>query len=250
MICLKIQVDYFDFFYNEVLPILSKNSIRVIIITSQLNLPQIRGSHKTDNLLNNNTIMLWISQNPIYTNNHKYMAFPYGIHHCNITEYINFVKSHNINNHKNVKILNQYSSVHSHLPNNHIRKLYDIFGKNSGKQMSYRDFLTNILDAEFIISTAGDRDDCYRHYESIGLNTVPISNITNEYKDIFGESMVYSNAEEMVDMVKNKTVNVKYKKPNRDILTVSYWISKINKKLESVILFSAPMDINKKFKSI
>jgi hypothetical protein len=163
------------------------------------------------------------------------MAFPYGISHHNINNYENFIKLNNINNSKTNKIINQYSTSHSHLPDNHIRKQFDIFGKNSGSQiLSYNEFLTNILNSEFVISTAGDRDDCYRHYECIGLNAIPVSNINGGYKDIFGESMIYSNAEEMVNMVNNKIVNYEYKKPNKSILTISYWICKINEKIKSL----------------
>ena len=229
---IQIQVDLFDFFYDEILPIIIKNNMKVVIITSQWHVPQIQRNHKTDELLNNNNIILWISQNPIYTNNEKYMAFPYGICHHNINDYVNFINSTNINNDKNIKILNQYASVHSHLPNNHIRKMFDIFGKNSGTSfVSYTDFLKNILKSEFVISTSGDRDDCYRHYECIGLNAIPVSNINGGYKDIFGDNMVYSNAEEMINMINKNIVNYNYKKPNRDILTISYWVCKINQKI-------------------
>jgi hypothetical protein len=231
---IQIQVDYFDFFYDEILPIIIKNNIKVAIITSQWHIPQIQRNDKTDELLNNDNIILWISQNPIYTDNEKYMAFPYGICHHNAVDYVNFIKSNNINNNKNIKILNQCSSPHGHLPDNHIRKQIDIFGKNSGEWKSYADFLTNILDAEFVISTAGDRDDCYRHYEIIGLNAIPVSNIGDEYKYIFGENMIYSNAEEMINMINNKIVNYEYKKPNKDILTISYWVCKINQKLKTL----------------
>jgi hypothetical protein len=89
----------------------------------------------------------------------------------------------------------------------------------------------NILNVEFVISTSGDRDDCYRHYECIGLNAIPISNINGGYKEIFEENMVYSNAEEMMNMIKYQTVNSNYTPPNKDILTISYWVCKINEKL-------------------
>jgi hypothetical protein len=134
---IQVQVDLFDFFYYEILPIIIKNNTKVVIITSQWHLPQIQRNHKTDDLLNNSNIILWISQNPIYTNNEKYMAFPYGICHLNINNYVNFIKLNNINSDKNIHILNQYASTHDHLPNNHIRKMFDIFGKNSGKICTY-----------------------------------------------------------------------------------------------------------------
>ena len=231
---IQIQVDLFDFFYDQILPIIIKNNLKVVIITSQFHFPQIERNNKTDDLLNNSNILLWISQNPIYTNNEKYMAFPYGIRHHNINDYVNFINSTNINIDKNIKILNQHASIHACLPNDHIRKKFDIFGKNSGKGfVNYIEFLTNILNSEFVISTSGDRDDCYRHYECIGLNAIPISNINYGYKDIFEDNMVYSNAEEMKNMIDKNIVNHSYKKPNRDILTISYWVCKI---IEKVIL--------------
>ena len=227
----QVQIDFFDFFYDEILPIICKNNIKVIIITSQENLPQIKRTKKTDDLLQNDNILLWISQNPIYTNNAKYMAFPYGILHRNITEYADFVKSNNITGDKNTKILNQNATVHPHLPKDHIRRVFDIFGKNSGEKMIYTKFLSNILDAEFIISTAGDREDSYRHYECIGLNAIPVSNISEGYKEIFGDNMIFSNAKEMIDMIDTNIVNYDYKKPDRDIITIPYWVRKINQRI-------------------
>jgi len=228
---IQIQVDYFDFFYEKILPIIMKNNICIIIITSQWHLPQLHKSYKTDNCLNSDNILLWISQNPIYYNNKKYMAFPYGLLHTSLFDYIKFVKMNDNNSPKENKLINQYSSVHGHLPNNHIRKVYDIFGKNSGKPLDYNTYLKNIMTSEFVISTPGDRDDCYRHYECIGLNALPISNIKNGYMEIFEDNMVYSNPEEMVNMVSFDMINKTYKNPNRDILTLPYWSEKIIKKI-------------------
>jgi len=232
---IQVQVEQFDFFHDEILPIIVNKNIKVIIITSQWHLPQITRNDKTDNILNSKNILLWISQNPVYENNEKYMAFPYGILHHKIDDYITFVKSRNTNIDKNVKILNQSSVVHGHLPDNHIRKVYDIFGINSGPKLNYMDFLNNIAMSEFVISTTGDREDCYRHYECIGLNSIPVSNISKPYTAIFEDNMIYSTPEEMVDMVNNKTVHHHYNPPNRDILTTAYWLDKINERTTRVL---------------
>lgn len=233
---IQIQVDYFDFFCNSVLPIICKNNVKVIIITSQWHIPQIQRSPATDKLLNHKNILLWISQNPIYENSEKYMAFPYGICHHQIKEYAQFLISNDANKNKSIKILNQNAAAHGHLPNDHIRKTHNIFGINSGRRLGYTEYLTNLSNAEFVISTAGDRDDCYRHYECIGLNAIPVSNIKGGYKCIFDENMVYSNAEEMVTMLKTNTVvNHIYKKPNKDVITISYWKNKIHERIDEII---------------
>jgi hypothetical protein len=231
---IQIQVDEFIFFCNTVLPIIEKNNIRVIIITSQEHLPQIHRNEYTDRVLNHPNILLWIGQNPIY-NDPKYMAFPSGIRQHNIFEYTQFAKSYNTNNPKSIKILNQCARAHPHLPQNHIRNAYTIFGRESGCPISYNDFLTNISNAEFVISTSGDRDDCYRHYECIGLDAIPVSNIGGDYKNIFNENMLYSNAEEMVNMVTTGTVNYPYTKPNKDILTMRYWENQIQNKIYELL---------------
>jgi len=164
------------------------------------------------------------------------MAFPYGIRHHAISDYVNFIKSNdNQMIIKNKKILNQYASLYNHLCDNHIRKKFSIFGEKSGEILNYKQFLTNILDSEFVISTSGDRDDCYRHYECIGLNAIPVSNINGGYKDIFEENMVYSNAEEMINMINSNICNYTYKTPNKDILTIVYWVCKINKKIHNLL---------------
>jgi len=226
---IQIQVDLLDFFYVKITPILYTRKIKVIIFTSQWHLPQVTLSSKTDLLLNHENILLWISQNPIYKNHPKYMAFPYGICHHNVIHYVYFIKQNQIND-KNIMILNHYSSVHGHLPSDHIRKKYDLFGKNSGNLTNYDEFLNNLLHSKFVISTTGDRDDCYRHYECIGLNAIPISNIDPFYKDIFGENMVYSHAEEMVSMVDTQTIDYPYSSPDKDLLTIEYWKCKIQER--------------------
>jgi hypothetical protein len=208
---------------------------KIILITSQYHLPQLHRSERTDNILKDENILLWVSQNPIYTNNQKYMGFPYGVNQNSVNDYMNYVKGKEGKEGKDGKkgkIFNPRASVHGHLPYNHIRRQYEIFGKNSGPSLDYKSYLQKISQSEFVISTAGDRDDSYRHYECIGLKAIPVSNI--QYQSIFGENMIYSNALEMINMVENNLVNYKYNEPNQDILTIKYWVKKI-KEIKEIV---------------
>jgi hypothetical protein len=224
----QVQVDLFDFFCDTVLPILAKRKVKIILITSQWHLPQLQPTAKTYALLHHPSIFLWISQNPIYTHP-KYMGFPYGLLHRTLTYYLHFIRTTSIL--KTTTLVNQHASVHAHFPDDHIRKKYDLFGKNSGAPLKYKDYLQAISKSHFVISTTGDRDDCYRHYECIGLHAIPISNIDLKYKCIFGETMVYSNAEDMKHMV--LTQQVPYKSSlNKDVLTLAYWKREIHNKIE------------------
>ena len=219
---IQVSVDRFNYFYDQILPLIKLNNKKIILITSQYHLPQLHRSERTDNILKDENILLWVSQNPIYTNNEKYMGFPYGINQNSVNDYMNYVKGKKV---KEILIFNPRASVHGHLPYNHIRRQHEIFGKNSGPSLDYKSYLQKISQAEFVISTPGDRDDSYRHYECIGLKAIPVSNI--QYKSIFGENMIYSNALEMINMVENNLVNYKYNEPNQDILTIKYWVKKI-----------------------
>ena len=76
------EVNFFTEFCNE---ILDKITTKFILATGQWQLPQIIKSELTEKIINHENVLLWISQNPIYDNSDKYIAFPYGIVHENIT---------------------------------------------------------------------------------------------------------------------------------------------------------------------
>lgn len=217
----QVSVDLFYKFIKEILPILP---VKIILITSKRNLPQLHRNQLTDYYLNHKNIILWVSQTPIYKNNNKYMAFPYGIDNLKIKEYMKFVKKNYINsadiNNKDTYCYNSHIVIHNHLPINHIRR-NPIFS-SVNKKIPYENFLNNILKSMFTISLSGDRDDCYRHYECIGLNSIPISNIN--YKEIFQDNMIYSNINEIIEIINNNK-KFKYYNIDRNILTIQYWLN-------------------------
>lgn len=194
----------------------------------------------TDNFINNNKIILWISQNPIYENHNKYMAFPYGIKQTAINDYINFIKInyHKISNidSKTRLLFNSPVRVYNHLPKNHIRR-NSIFNSVKDRKLPYNEYLDIILKSKFTISTSGDRDDCYRHYECIGLNSVPITNIN--YIEIFGNNMIYSNLDNITKIInENKIIGYNETKNyiDKDILLIDYWRNKISFRLKNNLI--------------
>tara|TARA_Y100001933_G_C19007889_1_gene567392 strand:+ start:139 stop:1278 length:1140 start_codon:yes stop_codon:yes gene_type:complete len=232
---IQVQCDLFEFFHDTVLPYLEKNNIKIVLITSQFHFPCLEKSFKTENCLNHPSIILWISQNPIYKNKNIYFAIPYGLDHRNITDYINFSNSNKlIINNKTKYITNLYSNLHiNNLHRNHIRNKFKRILCNKNKKLPYKEYLKKVASSQFLISPAGDREDCYRHYEAIGLGTIPISNISKKYKSIFQKNMIFMEDRNIIKTIKSNNLNVKYKLPNKDILLISYWINKINKKLKN-----------------
>ena len=230
----QVQVDYFKDFCKYILPFLRANNIRIVLITSQWQMPQVEISSESYECLNCDNILLWASQNPIYSNHDKYMAIPYGLNHISLSNYIEFVK---LNEH-NIKIdnlFNGHAGTHAHLPINHIRRTHKIFGENSPQRLDYSSYLSMLSRAKFAISTTGDRDDCYRHYECIGLKAIPITNVGNEYISIFGNNMIYLNADQLLDIVSCNHLNYSYIIPDRNILTIIYWKIRLFAKLNELI---------------
>ena len=143
---IQVQVDLFNKFVNDILP---QINCRIIVITSQWHLPQIHRSPVTDNFIKNDKIMLWISQNPIYENYDKYMAFPYGINHRYVKKYMSFVKKNyneiRNNETKTELCFNSPFSCNRNIPSkNHIRK-HPIFSDIINKKIPYDEYLNSIL---------------------------------------------------------------------------------------------------------
>jgi len=204
-----VQVNFFEKFCNEILDKIDK---KIILATGQCHAYQIEKSIYTEKVLNNKNIVLWISQNPIYEDIDKYVAFPYGILHLDLYSYAIALLNFNFIKDKNV----------IHLSLNHAtnpcRKKLPIL-----PHLPRLDFYKEISKSKFLISPIGDRDDCYRHYEAIGLGTIPISNIGKQYKKIFGNNMHYTDIDDMVNIVNSNIYNFEYKEPNKDLICFDYY---------------------------
>lgn len=225
-----VENNYFDLFLNAYLPNIKS---KFVLITGQWCLPGIKRNSYTDQLLEHSKILLWISQNPVYENNPKYMAFPYGIKHTALGVYASMLLYRNIDKSNEILLtgLNRLTNIcRLKLP---IRD-----------NVCIPEFYENIAKSKFVISPIGDRDDCYRHYESIGLGAIPISNVSHEYKAIFGKNMYYCDIEKMVDIVSNDKIDCEYIVPNRDLVCFDYYkdmvIDRINRiKQEASVITSS-----------
>ena len=78
------QVDYLETFMDVFMPKIDK---LIVLTTGQWHLPQLHKSDLTERVLNHPQIVLWFSQNPIYEQSEKYIAFPYGLKHHYLNHY-------------------------------------------------------------------------------------------------------------------------------------------------------------------
>ena len=88
---LFVQNDFFDLFIKDFLPNIQ---CKFILITGQWNLPSLGVNNIIKNLLFDNRIHKWFSQNPVFKHP-KYFPFPYGLMDNDILSYksLLFIKS-------------------------------------------------------------------------------------------------------------------------------------------------------------
>lgn len=210
-----VEVNWVNYFVTE---ILDKMNVKIILTTGQWHLPQLLPSPLTEKILGHPNILLWVSQNPIYPNSEKYMAFPYGIDYESLEAYSEALLSLSRNN-KTTEI--------SHLPLNHntnaCRQKLPVMPRLPPKE-----FYERIADSKFIVSPIGDRHDTYRHYEAIGLGAIPMSNIDRLYRSIFGDSMYYCDIHEMIE----GKAPCNYIEPNRNLVCFQYHKDLVMKRIK------------------
>jgi len=210
----QCQLKFFGHFVKNILPRLNK---KIVLITSQFEFISFDRSEETDFVLNHPNIVLWITTNPMYPPSDKYIPFPCGLSQFNLTVYAHLLLENEKSSEKETEL------AHMHVSNtNPCRALLP-----TAPKYSEQDFYNNIRKAKFMISPIGDRDDCYRHYECIGLKTIPISNVGEYYKPIFQENMHYCPIEEMIKAIQTNHVNYEYKPPDQNLISFQYHKDKI-----------------------
>lgn len=174
------QWDALATFSKNILPSLPRP---IILFTHKWNLPQVELSELSNKILSDPMIAHWISQNPIYGNNEKYGGFPYGIREANLEAYAESLLLNNdtVKNttieHLKVSVTHPSRSVLPQRPS-----------------MSLKPYYERIMSSQFLVSSRGDRPDTYRHWEALGLGTIPVANIEEAYfSQLFGSFTLYVN---------------------------------------------------------
>jgi hypothetical protein len=210
---LFVQNNEWNQFIRSCIPALSSP---IILVTGQWHLPQIHPDRDSESILANPNIIHWFSQNPIY-NHEKYTAIPYGILREMLPSFSRAVWDSR-NESKSVNV--QHLGMKMTHPER--KKLPAAATLEAGL------YLREIAKSYFMISPMGDRPDSYRHWESIGLNTVPICNCPDRYKQLFGDRMLFMQIDEMVEVIQqHREIKRESLELDRDILSTGFWASKI-----------------------
>lgn len=217
-----------ELFENFIENIIDYLPYPIILITAREVLPQVEFSTQSDYVLNHKNIALWFAQNPVYDNSDKYFAIPYGINPRSLSTYFNSL-IYNIFTNKDIKVSNLPTTAHKYLTDNHVRKMYPILTQSSN-MIPLPLFYDAVSRSQFVISPPGDRQDCYRHYECIGLGSIPISNISIHYKNIFYDSIYLTDTKNLVAIAGYNNIDqLDYKSPNRDMICSEYYFDQFRK---------------------
>ena len=204
-----VQNKYLHMFCVELLPKINK---MIVLLTGQVDIPALEVNSITEYILEHENIIVWAAQNPIFPTSSKYMALPYGLSLNSLNAYADSIlKYQNENKDKEVIVLPMNRNT-----NECRRRFLEI------PRLESEEYFCTLAKARFVLSPIGDRDDCYRHYEAIGLGTIPISNVSKIHRDLFGTNMKYCTIDEMVEIYKEGVTGDMYHIPNKDFVCFDY----------------------------
>ena len=203
--------------------------VRVILISGQWQNSHQRASDDAiQRILSSDNVVHWFCQNlKKYAGDNphhkKISPFPYGLkefghqgpEQFSAYKRIFFEQSLNITaSNKDTNILVGYISKaepsRRHIP--------------SGPKVSPEKFFEKMLTARYIFSPDGDRPDCYRHYEAIGLGVVPITQLDARlYRHLENGPAIFNNSDWNVESLE-QTMDSR-PTVNRNLVFEDYWMS-------------------------
>lgn len=218
-----VDVATFESFVTDILPSIK---VKMLLFTHRWTLPQLHKSHITEVVRTHPNISHWFAQNPVYVEDDKYSAFPYGLEPVSLHEFADAFLSY----HQGYK-LKDSTIEHLHVSDTHPSR-QKLISKRAAREghLHVRQYYEKIAGTRFMISPRGDRPDCYRHWEAIGLGAIPIANIDWAlYGPLFGNDMMYvDDVDEMIELLDNlNRLDSRYQPPQSHKVLTRYWMRKV-----------------------
>lgn len=220
MAIIFVEATRIEEFATDCLPALR---VPVIIISGRWHIPSVQQSRATTAILSSNFIYKWFLQNP-FTTHEKIIQFPYGVMHSNLPSFAHIASRPDLLKSNRTKLMN--------LPLGRTNKSREQLTGSTHKRLSVGDFYDKLTQVEFVISPAGDRPDCHRHLEAIGLGARPICNCPEHFRDLYGNLMVIGNMDFLRSVLETPAIlNSLALKPIRvseqDLLSTGFWAKRI-----------------------
>ena len=238
-----VQVNYLEVFIDKYISVLK---VPIFLVTGQWREPYVTMDPTVDRrylalknsqqittaIINNSYILHWFMQNP-HIFHDKISGIPYGINHRNLESYANILRHFDSFNKTQFLTLTYFSSSHW------TRTPLIAASKKNNKQVRLNGsvFYTKIAESYYVLSPVGDRPDCYRHWEAIGLGAIPICNCPITYGPLFRGNMLFVSNSDYNHIIELSDTWAKstYQVPSRRLVFVSYWRAVLHETRQSKI---------------
>jgi hypothetical protein len=181
-----VQVNQLESFADEILP---RTPGPFILITGKWHLPGLTLNRSVDVILANPHLKCWYSQNQIYENV-PILPFPFGVKLSSALHVYWRMRLRKVLGLGRSGVFVPHVASHTHLEGPALEarsELADVMGP----RLSLPRYLNKILRHRYVVSPPGDRMDTYRHWESVALGAIPVSNLAPSLSGLFAEAMLH-----------------------------------------------------------
>lgn len=228
---LVCQINYLKQFIENFLPTLH---VPIILLLTQYHICNSNELIEHYTLLEKHSLIHTVFAHNAVLATQK--SFPYGINICNLQTFSK-VYSVNFNPIEKRQVLGVTGiNYDTHSCRKRLVKR---------PKQDYLSFLNTIASSQYILSPVGDRDDCFRHWECIGLGAIPITNANARVTETMGSYVLRVSTEELLQIDRGD----EYTLPNscaeedmKKLILVSYYKFQFLD-LQNSLRKNAPMNI-------
>jgi hypothetical protein len=211
-------------FVNTVLDQLTKN---IVVISGDWQYVEPAPNRAIHKLLNHTHVLKWFCQNlPIYGGANlfhpKIAPFPYGLKEGG-TSKLNPLPSFKLilfGSIENKSLINKTNIIFDGPLGRGDGKRSKV--PQSSKKMAPAVYYAEMAKSMYVLSPNGDRPECFRHYEAIGLGTVPITELDPFlYRHLENGPVIFNNQEWNLTLLENDLDPSPV--VNRNMILEDYW---------------------------
>jgi len=247
------QVNLFPLFIRKLLPLLTAG---IVLITGQWLKPAIEVLPKggqlphayqlrlgfvtiedVERVLSSKHVVRWYSQNALVVPSEyhdKYRIIPYGIDYYKAEQYRRCLREYgDVPKAEDLFLspLRATSRVRTILLNltEYQEALRPYFVRRGVHRIeNYTSYCRRLAGSRFVVSPIGDRPDCFRHWEAVGLGVVPVCNCPDALRPLLahGSDMVYASEADLEQYVRQPSLlswRFRNARPQREKVFVSFW---------------------------
>lgn len=172
-------------------------------------------------MIQNKHVLAWFVHSPDFNvksvaRHPKVFSLPFGLHQKTFMRYRHFLNqslqsSWNKSIHIFVSKLGETTTSRKNIP--------------SGPSLGKEEYYLTLSRSKYILSPNGDRPECYRHYESIGLGVMPVTELDSSIYSHFGSNAIYNSSDWDLSSLEAKLP--KSPQVNQRLVFEEYWMEYI-----------------------